>query len=176
MESVERPGSLLREAIESYPHVLSGKDVEEIQRRFEFSRWIGVADYMTVVVQRLTYANYGEDEFYDRLCRSLFDDTVIEADARPTALAVLLASPLLPYEHYDCLSMPDVKYDRRIDALGEPIERLLAIGRRLFAQRTERASAYLHVLDSVPSFEDRTVLLTVLMGICENAAGNEGPY
>ena len=124
----------------------------------------GVHSLMESTVRCLFVGNPEESVFYARLWDQISSNPLIESDeGKQFALLTVLLDPRLPYKKYDLVSMTNEEFAERRDRLESAINELVRLDCREFSQKTESASAFLHVIESFEDKADRAVLLSVLL-------------
>lgn len=142
---------------DSEPHILSKSDLIDLLGKYQ-TLVNGYIDY-------LVSENPSTDLFYQKLWKFIHNPDMFYDEYSSTAGFLLAVKhPMLPYyELPDGIRMDNEIYREYNKRLKQPINKLRFIVSRKYAQKTEKASVVLSVLDEADSDEEKAVLLARLL-------------
>lgn len=118
-------------------------------------------------IDYLVSENLPVDEFYTRLWEFIHNKEIFHDElASITGFLMIAKHTLLPYYYLPAgLQMSNDEYREYIKNLEPQIERIHFIVKRTYSQKTEKASAFLSVLEEVNDKKERAVLLSRLLDL-----------
>lgn len=115
-------------------------------------------------VAYLQSLNLDADNYYQKLWELIEKSILMETDLfKKLAIGVAVTCSGMPYRKAKTITMDDVEFSDRIQALSGLIRDMNGMLDRRFSQKTEAAAAVLEVLDEAEDERDRAVLMAMLI-------------
>ncbi len=131
------------------------------------------------IIARLVKLNVDEDSFYLKLWNIIENGDLVDNDVTDKIYAWLFVwrNNFIPYfQLANGIKMSNEDYQSISERLFLKISEINFIFNTNFDQKTEQCSLLLTVLDSCKEPEEKSVLLSQLLGISNNHARDEGFY
>jgi len=129
-------------------------------------------DLVDGVLNKLTSANYTEDDFYSRLWSAILNDDIFSTEEEKIyALYSIYSDRRIPYYQLESgIKMLNENFAAITESIFEDIKKAIYILNTRFEQRTEEASLLMNLLNSHASIEEQTVLLANILSIAKKSS------